>query len=290
MLAAKRRYDEAAPPIQELLGVRAQLSHELSTCAAASRGPALDDSELVAAPPLEPGGPVPDERQLRLRRRAAELRTRRELHAQIAVLRAAVAAARERRARLLEADEAARPELAKLLVVSSSFDAYLRVPAAPGAAEPADPRARDLAAPLWALHTQASLLLGTPALGSTLFAVAVVPSADGGAPEPAAGAGAGAVAAPAPLAVRLNVLCARRQVSLLFTYHPKLHLVAVGAPGGGAELLRHVDPADDGGTLPHCRALLAASRGARACAVGGRSVGPGGGPALPAAHAFTLAP
>lgn len=292
MLEAKRRFDEAASPAQELLAIRAHLSHELSVCEVASRAPALDDNELVAAPSLEPGGPPPDEKQLRLRRRAAELRTRRELHAQIGTLRAAVSAARQRRLRLQEADESAKPELAKLLGAASSLDAYLSVPAPFGTAEPSDPQAHLLPPPLWALHAQATLLLGTPALGSTLYAVAIVPSAPGtqGAGEEASAkrpakaikveagasplqpqaqpqaqrASARSVIKPSPLSVRLDILCARRKLALVFSYHPRLHVLTVSAPEGGAELLSAVDGSDDGLTFPHCRSLLAASRGERA--------------------------
>ena len=279
MLARKRRLDDVASGAQELHAERSQLQHELSLCDAASRAPALDDGELVDVPAPETGGLVPDEKQLRLRRRAAELRTRRELHAQIGALREAVTAARARRARLLDADAAVRPELVKLIGAASSLEAYLSVPSVLCAAEPADPRAHLLPPPLWSLYTEGALLVGTPALGSTLYSVSIAtstPPVAGAMPTPHVAA---APAAPcdeppdarAPLSVRLHVLCARRRLFIEFSYFPRLHVLGAAAPEGGAELLRAVNVDDDGHTFPHGRALLAASRGARARArVGAR--------------------
>ncbi|KAG8465895.1 hypothetical protein KFE25_005465 [Diacronema lutheri] len=269
MLARKRRLDDVASGAQELHAERSQLQHELSLCDAASRAPALDDGELVDVPAPETGGLVPDEKQLRLRRRAAELRTRRELHAQIGALREAVTAARARRARLLDADAAVRPELVKLIGAASSLEAYLSVPSVLCAAEPADPRAHLLPPPLWSLYTEGALLVGTPALGSTLYSVSIAtstPPVAGAMPTPHVAA---APAAPcdeppdarAPLSVRLHVLCARRRLFIEFSYFPRLHVLGAAAPEGGAELLRAVNVDDDGHTFPHGRALLAASRG-----------------------------
>jgi len=242
-----------------------QYAYELSLCEAAARAPAIDDDELVPAPPHDAAmGPAPDEHQLRLRRRAAELRTRRELHADIRRLRISVAAARAKRTKMLDSDEAAKPELEKLLGAASSLASFLSVRSSLGGADAVEPDAHLLPPPLFVLHAHASLLIGSPKLGATIYSVTISPRK----PDPAATAAALPAARAHPLTVRLEIMCARTRLVLVFEYFPHLHVLGVCAPGGGSELLAAVDAGDDGRTFPHCRALLAASRGTAPLRVG----------------------
>ncbi|KAJ1622626.1 hypothetical protein T492DRAFT_884943 [Pavlovales sp. CCMP2436] len=224
MLELKHQLDEAGSASHELTSTRAQYAYELSLCEAAARAPAIDDDELVPAPPHDAAmGPAPDEHQLRLRRRAAELRTRRELHADIRRLRISVAGMFDSdeaakyynsdeaakyyilRTKMLDSDEAAKPELEKLLGAASSLASFLSVRSSLGGADAVEPDAHLLPPPLFVLHAH---------------------------------------------------------------YFPHLHVLGVCAPGGGSELLAAVDAGDDGRTFPHCRALLAASRGTAPLRVG----------------------
>jgi hypothetical protein len=268
MLAHRAALEAKASALEELRAARAQHAHELTQCEAAGRAHTLADDELVEAPVDGLGGPV-DEQQLWLRRRAAELRTRRELGARIASLRADVAAARTRRQALGEELELATPELGRLFGAAGSLDSYLSV-SEPGGSEPADARAHLLVPPLWALHAQAVELMAADARGDapmptgagsvTLYSLTICAAA----PAPADGR-----LAASPLRLRFELLLARRRVALDVDYFPALHVLAVAPAAGDAQaaecalLLAAVDPADDGSTFPHTRALLAASRGAR---------------------------
>lgn len=275
--AGRRALDARASELQELQLERAVCAREIEAC---ETGPALTtlDEDALAPLPADPsaaGGaaaaPV-DQKQVRLRRLAAELRRRRELQERIGALTAEVGVTRAKRQRLLDARERVHPELDAVLSASAPLRLYLSLSAHAAVSEgggggAADARAADLLEPpLHTLHARACVLLGSAQLGSTLVGARIVPCADALAHAAHAWP---AVLRPSERCVCLELLCSRAQLSLVFSYHPAVHLLAVTAVQGkggvrAAELLGAIDHDDDGQTFPHCRALLAASRGARA--------------------------
>jgi len=256
-LAARREVDVRGQALQDLAGEREQLAYEIRKCEATALSPALDEDLLA---PTE-GQAALGAKQARLRHRAMELQRRRELHARIGKLHDEVAAARTKRQRLMGANEQVRPDLEKLLASASALKAFLTLPAAP----PPDripERADSLPRPLFLVFAKASAALHGGNL-TALYGVAVVD-----APPPQQGLDAFApLARPSQLAVRLDVLCARSRMALVFTYLPHLHVLAVHAPEGGADTLSELGATDDGSTFPHCRALLASSRSVPKCTV-----------------------